>query len=688
MFTAVQNAMTRPLSGGNRASIDARPATIRTVVIAITVTMVAVLLPAALQSDQSGAVGPPAGCALTNAFEPSFSADSARVAFSAVNNEGVVARQIFVANIDGTSRSEIASESAGADPRGNRNPAFSPDGLKVAWDGLDVSRNIFASAADGSGRVNGSSTVLPDLGSNRHPRWSHDGARIIWYGNDAGLVSQIYVSNANGTSKNEISNAGVGTNPVDNERPVFNHDSTRVAWSGVTVTTLTGSIDPIASTAVAGVGTLFTTELMVGDTIRVNGEERVVASIGNDLALTVTLAFTDTGNDGSPDRLRREIYVADADGTNRSTVSSLAGPLTNNRFPEFDNDGDRIVWSGNNGSAQHIYIANAADGLSRVEVSSVGVGNPGNNITPRFSPDGTKLTWIGNNGVFDQVWVADVNGSNRSDITATAGEDPSGNSSPVWSPSGAKIAWAGIRTNGVQIWVADSDGSNRVEVSVVDDPGFCVPPPTTTTTPGATTTTTTSLPPGKPECPTGPTPFTDVSATSFALTDINCIYGLGITTGTSPTTYSPNDNVTREQMAAFLGRLWRTAGGTCPTAATPFTDVSATSFARADIACIFGLGITTGTSPTTYSPNDDVTREQMAAFLARVWRAASGTCSTTPAPFTDVSATSFARADINCIFALGITTGTSATTYSPNDQVTREQMAAFLGRLYRKLCEL
>lgn len=209
------------------------------------------------------------------------------------------------------------------------------------------------------------------------------------------------------------------------------------------------------------------------------------------------------------------------------------------------------------------------------------------------------------------------------------------------------------------------------------------PPPSTTTT-----TTTTMLPAGQPACPNNPTPFTDVPAGSFAAADIRCIYGLGITTGTTPTTYSPADNVTREQMASFLARLWRSAGGGCPTAATPFTDISPTSFAAADIRCIYGLGFTTGTTPTTYSPKDTVTREQMASFLARVWRGAGGACTTTPAPFTDVSPTSFARFDIDCIYGLGTTTGTAPTEYSPSEKVTREQMAAFLGRLYRELDEL
>ena len=47
------------------------------------------------------------------------------------------------------------------------------------------------------------------------------------------------------------------------------------------------------------------------------------------------------------------------------------------------------------------------------------------------------------------------------------------------------------------------------------------------------------------------------SPTSFALDDIACIYDLGITTGTSPTTYGPTELTTREQMAAFLARLIR-----------------------------------------------------------------------------------------------------------------------------------
>ena len=65
--------------------------------------------------------------------------------------------------------------------------------------------------------------------------------------------------------------------------------------------TLTGSIDPIADQTVTGVGTLFLTELTVGDEIVVSGETRIVESITSNTSLEVTVAFSNNGDDTSPD---------------------------------------------------------------------------------------------------------------------------------------------------------------------------------------------------------------------------------------------------------------------------------------------------------------------------------------------------------------------------------------------------
>jgi hypothetical protein len=65
--------------------------------------------------------------------------------------------------------------------------------------------------------------------------------------------------------------------------------------------TITGSIDPIASTTVTGVNTSFLSEVSIGDEIVVSGETKTVSNIASDTSLTISSAFSDNGNDTSPD---------------------------------------------------------------------------------------------------------------------------------------------------------------------------------------------------------------------------------------------------------------------------------------------------------------------------------------------------------------------------------------------------
>ena len=74
-------------------------------------------------------------------------------------------------------------------------------------------------------------------------------------------------------------------------------------------------------------------------------------------------------------------------------------------------------------------------------------------------------------------------------------------------------------------------------------------------------------------------------------------------------------------MATFLAQLWEASGQECPTDAAPFNDVADDHWAAPAIDCIHGLGITTGTTTNTYAPDDTVTRAQMATFLAQLWEA-------------------------------------------------------------------
>lgn len=203
----------------------------------------------------------------------------------------------------------------------------------------------------------------------------------------------------------------------------------------------------------------------------------------------------------------------------------------------------------------------------------------------------------------------------------------------------------------------------------------------TTQTDTATETTVT--------CPSGrePLAFTDVDPNSFAYNDIRCLVELGITKP-SGENYRPKDEVTREEMAAFMARTYNAVTGKqAPVVETPFTDVPETSFALNDIARVYGLGITTGATSTTYEPDKPVLRAHMALFLARFYSKIRGfEAPVATTAFEDIELRSpEQKKAIGQIFGLGVTTGTSSTTFAPTAGVTREQMGSFIARLYLAL---
>ena len=87
-------------------------------------------------------------------------------------------------------------------------------------------------------------------------------------------------------------------------------------------------------------------------------------------------------------------------------------------------------------------------------------------------------------------------------------------------------------------------------------------------------------------------------------------------------------------------------------------------------------GITNGTSATTFSPDATVTRGQTVTFL---WRYA-GSPTTGTGSFTDVAADAYYATAVAWAAAEGVTSGTSATTFSPDAACTRAQIVTFLYR--------
>ena len=161
----------------------------------------------------------------------------------------------------------------------------------------------------------------------------------------------------------------------------------------------------------------------------------------------------------------------------------------------------------------------------------------------------------------------------------------------------------------------------------------------------------------------------DWSVSQFAA-DIAWAYGNGITTGCAPDFFCPNDTVTRQQMASFLAR----ARSLPPPIGDYFVD-DAGSIHEGDINRIAEAGITTGCAQWYFCPTNNVSREQMASFLVRAFSLPP----TSTDYFTDDTG-SVHEGDINSLAASGITFGCGGSDYCPQGPVTRGQMTAFLHR--------
>ena len=145
-----------------------------------------------------------------------------------------------------------------------------------------------------------------------------------------------------------------------------------------------------------------------------------------------------------------------------------------------------------------------------------------------------------------------------------------------------------------------------------------------------------------------------------------------ITTGTTPTCFSPDDPVTRGQAAAFT---WRMEGEPAPGDPHTFLDVVA-AWQQSPVSWMVNSEITTGKSATEFAPDDYLTRGELAAMLHRL---AGEPDAPPPDSFPDI-VKGWQVTPVGWMVQEGITTGTSATTFSPDDTVTRGQIATFFHR--------
>lgn len=174
-------------------------------------------------------------------------------------------------------------------------------------------------------------------------------------------------------------------------------------------------------------------------------------------------------------------------------------------------------------------------------------------------------------------------------------------------------------------------------------------------------------------------PFTDVAPGSWYYDAVRFVYGKGMMNGTSPTAFSPNATTSRGMIVTILYRLeGEPAAGTAS-----FTDVPAGQWYSKAVAWAAQNGIVDGYGSGAFGPNDNITREQMAAILYRYasYKGYSVTASSNTSSYSDASQiSSYAQTAMSWANATGLITGTSSTTLAPKGNATRAQAAMILMR--------
>ncbi len=174
----------------------------------------------------------------------------------------------------------------------------------------------------------------------------------------------------------------------------------------------------------------------------------------------------------------------------------------------------------------------------------------------------------------------------------------------------------------------------------------------------------------------------------FAEEAIDCLVYYGISSGTSPVHFSPDVPITRAQMAVFLARAAIPAGIDLPAATDQgFRDLDLAPAVQDAVNQIAALGISRGTSPTTFHPQVPMDRRQMVLFLYRFLLLSptgpGGYDASLVTPdhrvFRDLDQESAnVVTAIHVMYEMGVTAGRTASTFAPDALVTRGQMALFM----------
>jgi Tol biopolymer transport system component len=152
---------------------------------------------------------------------PAWSPDGRTIAF--VSEASNFTPDIYLMKADGSDQRQLTRSN---DYPGPTDPAWSPDGRNIAF--IDENHALEVMRSDGSQRelVNSPPATSPLPSEDSSPAWSPDGGTIVFAQTKANRSLQIYIVNADGSGKHQLTQQGLNAFPSwspDGRRVLFSH---------------------------------------------------------------------------------------------------------------------------------------------------------------------------------------------------------------------------------------------------------------------------------------------------------------------------------------------------------------------------------------------------------------------------------------------------------------------------------
>lgn len=177
-------------------------------------------------------------------------------------------------------------------------------------------------------------------------------------------------------------------------------------------------------------------------------------------------------------------------------------------------------------------------------------------------------------------------------------------------------------------------------------------------------------------------PFVDVKENDWFFDSVRYANKNGLMNGSTTTEFAPNDSLTRAMLVTVL---YRAAGEPAVNKSIPFGDIEAGAYYTNAVIWAKQNGIVNGVTENEFAPEENITREQIAAIMFRYAKymkydvsVGENTNILSYTDFADIS--EYAVEAFQYAVGSGLMKGKTNTTLNPKDNATRAEIAAILQR--------